>query len=123
MKTSAARCPGLATKKDTVRFYCFIHWGRGWMVERGKGKQECESGEEEEKMFIFYREMFTIPMRKPRKIKIYDRFCNSRSVILHGQRDVRAGGNSTSDKPLEGKSLQFTPYLRSAQVKDSKMCS
>lgn len=76
-----------------------------------KGKQECQGGEEEEKMFIFYREMFTIPMRKPRKIKIYDRFCNSRSMILHGQKDVQAGGNRTSDKPLEGKSLQFTPYL------------
>lgn len=95
------------TRYCKVLFFYLLREG----VDGGKAKQEYQGGEEEEKVFIFYREMFTISMRQPRKIKIYGRFCNSRSMALHGQREAQARSNSTSDKPVEGKSLQFIPYL------------
>lgn len=109
----------VAKHLDIVSFNCFVsletHTPRAVM-----GRKRCS----------FLAESCVLNSRckicsheEAQKIKIYGGFCNSGSVIWQGQRDTQVGGNSTSAKPLEGKSLQFTPHLWSPQVQGfENMC-
>lgn len=84
-----------------VSFNCFVSLGT-------HGGQRCSflAGS-----CVFNSRCKICSHEEAQKIKIYGGFCNSGSVIWQGQRGTQVGGGSTSEKPLEGKSWQFTPRL------------